>query len=128
MLLGVCRTISPIGPANGLFGGRFILSFFANLFSVVTKALSVGMVLHILDKNDSSLYTKIVHLFLLFIPQIIISLFCTVGWCKKSVQNIYKHPDLIIQPSGEYCLCYVKDTYKFYFCSHLFHLCEDVNF
>ena len=101
MLLGVCRTISPIGPAHGLFGGRSVLSFFACWSSVVTKALSVGILLHILNYKESSDGTKIAYLLLLFIPQIIMSLFCTIGLCKKSVQNVYKHPDLIFQPSGE---------------------------
>ena len=104
MLLGVCRTISPIGPAHGLFGGRFILCFFACLFSVGTKALSVGMVLHILVYKNYSLYTKIAYLLLLFIPQIIMSLFLTIGFCKKSFQNIFRHPDLFLQPSGYFLI------------------------
>ena len=101
MLLGVCRTISPIGPAHGLFGGRSFTSFFACWSSFVTKALSVGVLLHILNYSDSSLYTKIAYILLLFIPQIIMSLFCTIGLGKKSVQNVFRHPDLILQPSGE---------------------------
>ena len=57
LLFGVCRTISPTGPLHGLLGGRFIIAFFASLASVVTKGLSIGLVLHFLSKKSSS--TKI---------------------------------------------------------------------
>ena len=120
MLLGVCRTISPIGPAHGLFGGRFILLFFACLSTVVTKALSLGVLLHILVYNNSSLSTKIAYSSLLFIPQVIMSLFCTIGLCKKSFQKVFRHPDLFLQPSGEKkvywnvkCVCMFLTYYGF---------------
>ena len=48
-MFGVCRTISPIGPFQGLLGGRFLLAFLSCLSSVISKALSVGMVLHFLN-------------------------------------------------------------------------------
>ena len=53
---GVCRTISPTGPFQGLIAGRFILALLSNLFSVLSKALSVGMVLHFLDKDAPGCY------------------------------------------------------------------------
>ena len=55
-MLGVCRTISPTGPMQGLLGGRFILALLASLSSVVSKALSVGMLLHFIDADAPGCY------------------------------------------------------------------------
>ena len=98
LLFGVCRTISPTGPLHGLLGGRFIIAFFASLASVVTKGLSIGLVLHFLSKKSSS--TKILYSVSLFSPQLIMALFCTIGFSKKSFEVILDHSDLILQPTG----------------------------
>ena len=55
-MLGVCRTISPTGHMQGLLGGRFIVALLASLSSLVSKALSVGMVLHFINADDPGCY------------------------------------------------------------------------
>ena len=98
-MFGVCNTISPTGPAHGLFGGRFILAFFASLASVVTKGISVALILHFYVNVNSNL-TKSFYVLLLFTPQILMALFCTIGFSKKSFELILEHVDLILQPAG----------------------------
>ena len=107
-LLGVCSTISPVGPAHGLFGGRFIVAFFASLASVVHKGISVALVLHVYAKDDHSSLSKIAFVLLLFTPQILMSLFCTIGFSKKSFEVILDHVDLIMQPAGMSLSCWQK--------------------
>ena len=101
-MLGVCSTISPVGPAHGLFGGRFIVAFFASLASVVHKGISIALVLHfyVTCLICHSSLAKISIVLLLFIPQVLMSLFCTIGFSKKSFKVILDHADLILQPAG----------------------------
>ena len=55
-MLGVCRTILPTGPMQGLLGGRFIVALLASLSSLVSKALSVGMLMHFIDVDAPGCY------------------------------------------------------------------------
>ena len=97
-MFGVCNTISPTGPAHGLFGGRFILAFFASLASIITKGISIALVLHF-HVHVSNL-TRSFYVLMLFTPQILMALFCTIGFSKKSFELILEHIDLILQPAG----------------------------
>ena len=55
-MLGVCRAIPPTGRMQGLLGGRFILALLASLSSIVSKALSLGMLLHFIDVDAPGCY------------------------------------------------------------------------
>lgn len=108
--MGVCSTISPTGPAHGLLGGRFIVAFFASLASVIHKGMSAALVSHVYAKDDHSNLSKILFVLLLFTPQILMSLFCTIGFSKKSFEVVFDHVDLILQPAG--ICCYINPKFR----------------
>ena len=100
LLFGVCRTISPTGPLDGILGGRFIIVFLASLFSIIGKGYTVGVLTALNIPNS----IKVVVVLTLFTPQLIMSLFSTMGFNKKSFKVIFHHPDLILMPTGIHIL------------------------
>ena len=103
MLFGVCPIISTKGPLHGMLGGRFILLFFACVSILVSRALLCTLT--VFSRKWSNGVPKIDFIFFLLIaaqlmPQLFLSLFSTIGFSKKSLKLVFKHPALFIMPSG----------------------------
>ena len=109
LLYGVIRTIRPLGPLDGLLGGRFIVAFLSVLCIIVAKGYFIAAVVSsyinepFLDyssytKADLSLPTIIVGM--QFIPQIMLALFTTIGFSWSSMKLIVYHPETLLLPSG----------------------------
>ena len=102
LLFGVCRTISPTGPLDGILGGRFITVFFASLFLILGRAWAIIVFFYFLQFYSYNITNpvKVVLVLSLFIPQLILSLFSTIGFSKNSFKVIFHHPYLILMPTG----------------------------
>ena len=104
LLYGVIRTIRPLGPLDGLLGGRFIVAFLSVLFIIWAKAGFIGIVV---SKYTDAFYGGAVTLSiatsiigLQFIPQLILALFTTIGFSWSSMKLIVYHPETLLLPSG----------------------------
>ena len=92
---GVARVLGDGGACDGLCAGQFLLVFFA-CFSPKHIWLD-----YILTDFVEGFLTKI-ETSLLILPiiaiQLCFSLFCTIGWSKKSAKTIINQPTLILLP------------------------------
>ena len=104
LLYGVCRTIKPSGPLDGLLGGRFILAFMVCTFISLSKGFTIGWI--VLSSNGLVVGVQMNRVeavglvSALFLPQFIISLFSTIGLSINSLKTILYHPELLLLPSG----------------------------
>ena len=114
LLFGVCRIISSSnGPVDGMLGGRFILLFFTCMSFLLYKGLLFNFVMTsaiIKTGNQYSLSIfnsiplveshTILFLLLQFIPQMLLSIFSTIGFSKNSFKLIFQHPELLLISTG----------------------------
>ena len=92
---GVGRVLGNGGGCDGLCAGQFILVFVACFNE---KNIWFNWILVIFHKGY---LTKIQTGFLIsffIVIQLCFSLFCTIGWSKKSAKTILKQPTLILLP------------------------------
>ena len=102
LLYGIIRTIRPSGPLDGLLGGRFIVAFLSVLGILWAKGafIAVVVVAYTADDTTLSLSTATMIIVLQFVPQIILSVFTTIGFSLSSMKLILYHPETLILPSG----------------------------
>ena len=118
LLYGVIRTIRPLGPLDGLLGGRFIVAFLSVLCLILAKGAIIGIVVneytawtfdneltnfnYIYGEMTLSSATMIIGL--QFIPQLMLALFTTIGFSSSSMKLILYHPETLLLPSGKIAL------------------------
>ena len=104
LLFGVCRTIKPTGPLEGLLGGRFLTAFAATLFSGVAKggllAIAIVVVAYNSPNHNTSVLVPITMTMIIFFPTFLLALFSTIGFSKNSLKILLIHPELVIMPTG----------------------------
>ena len=102
LLFGIVRTILPLGPLDGLLGGRFILAFLSVFCLILAKGLFIAFVVvgHY-GVSVLSLSTATMIIGLQFVPQIILACFTTIGFSWNSMKLILHHPETLLLSSGE---------------------------
>ena len=109
LLYGVIRTIRPLGPLDGLLGGRFIVAFLSVLCLIVAKGVFIAFVvgrytngpLVYNNDNRADLFLPVIAIVgMQFIPQIMLALFTTIGFSWSSMKLIVYHPETLLLPSG----------------------------
>ena len=79
---GVARPISPGGPLDGLFSGRFILALIASASCLVVR-----------------IFNPVDTFAVLFLPQLFLAFSSTVDFTKKnSLKILISHPSLLLLP------------------------------
>ena len=96
LLFGIIRTIRPLGPLDGLLGGRFIVAFLSVLCLMVAK----GVLIYIGVGGAMTLSGITVIISLQFIPQLMLALFTTIGFSWNSMKLILYHPETLLLPLG----------------------------
>ena len=91
LLYGVIRTIRPLGPLDGLLGGRFIVAFLSVLCLILAKGVFIAIVVVALPLSSS-----VIIVGMQFIPQIMLALFTTIGFSWSSMKLILHHPEAIL--------------------------------
>ena len=103
LLYGIIRTIRPVGPLDGLLGGRFIVAFLSVLGILGAKGVFIAwVVVEYSSSFDLSLSTATMIITLQFIPQIILSVFTTIGFSANSMKLIPYHPETLLLSSGKW--------------------------
>ena len=95
LLYGVIRTIRPLGPLDGLLGGRFIVAFLSVLCLILAKGVFIAIVVVALPLSSS-----VIIVGMQFIPQIMLALFTTIGFSWSSMKLILHHPETILLSTG----------------------------
>ena len=107
LLFGIVRTIRPLGPLDGLLGGRFILAFFSVLCLILAKGLFTAVVVNAhygVSDSDLSLSTATMMIGLQFVPQIIMAGCTAIGFSWNSAKLILHHPETLLLSSGTHFL------------------------
>ena len=100
LLYGIIRSIRPIGPLDGLMGGRFILAFLSVLCILMAKMLYVATVFTGYDELGISVLSATLMIGLQFVPQLMMAIFTTIGFSWNSFKLIPYHPDTLLLSSG----------------------------
>ena len=100
LLYGIIRSIRPIGPLDGLMGGRFILVFLSVLCLLGAKGVYIAFCMDFGNHQIIPLSTATTMIGLLFVPQLMLALVSTIGCSWSSLKLIPYHPETILLPSG----------------------------
>ena len=100
LLFGVCRTIKPTGPLEGLLGGRFLTAFLACLCTGATKGVILGSIVASSERYYLLITTATAATMtmIVFLPPFLLALFSTIGFNKNSFKILLSHPELVIMP------------------------------
>ena len=98
LLYGIIRSISHVGPLDGLMGGRFILVFLSVICIIGAKGLYIATM--VAGYWFLGLSTVAIMIGLQFVPQLMLALFTTIGCSRSSVALIIYHPETLLLPSG----------------------------
>ena len=110
LLFGVCRTIKPTGPLQGLLGGRFLIAFAATIFTRVAKGglLAIVLITYKDQILNTSVLVPITMTMIIFFPTFLLALFSTIGFSKDSFKILLIHPELVIMPTGYHTITFLK--------------------
>ena len=106
LLFGVCGILSSSnGPCDGMLGGRFILLFFTCVSFLTYKGLlftqvMASAIVKMGSQYGLSMLFSITLMTILFIPQMLLSIFSTIGFSKNSFKLIFQHPELLLITTG----------------------------
>ena len=109
LLYGIIRSIRPLGPLDGLMGGRFILVLLSVLAIMGAKGVYIAQVVALYpgaevfsdNELDLSLSSVTLMIGLLFVPQLImLALVTTIGCSWSSIALIPYHSETLLLPSG----------------------------
>ena len=114
LLYGIVRSIRPLGPLDGLLGGRFILAFFSVLCLLGAKGVYIGYVVYAYTTESISLSTATLMIGLQFVPQTILAIFTTIGYSWSSLRLIPYHSEILLLPAGTYLHTVSYSDYCFY--------------
>ena len=93
----MCSNIKPIGPLEGLLGGRFLTAFAATFFTGAAKGVLIGWLVQF---NDGSKVASTMIIYTMLILSLILSLFNTCGLNRTSFKMLLHHPELVIIQIG----------------------------
>ena len=97
LVFGVIRTIRPFEE-----GGRFIVVFLSVLCLLVAKMVFIGEVVSRYTQAYLSLSAATTMIGLLFVPQLILAIFTSVGFSVSSMKLIAYHPETLLLSSGKH--------------------------
>ena len=100
LLFGIIKTISPVGPLDGLLGGRFIVAFLSVLCLIGAKGLFIAIVVANIESGLITLSTATIVIGLQFVPQLILAVSTNIGFSWNSMKLILYHPETLILSSG----------------------------
>ena len=109
LLYGIIRSIPPLGPLDGLIGGRFILVLLSVLSLIGAKGVYIGSVVaeypgsQVFPQTDEhvlSLSSATLMFGLQFVPQFMLALVTTIGCSRSSIALILYHSETLLLPSG----------------------------
>ena len=101
LLFGIIRSIRPLGPLDGLMGGRFILCFLSVLCILCAKmGYVVAVAIAYDDGYGTSIRAATLMIVFQFVPQIILAIFTTIGFSWNSIKLIVYHPETLLLSSG----------------------------
>ena len=96
---GVCRLIAEGGAMDGYFTCRFFMAFLSCGSVLWAKGFMIGVIeVVILDVHRSSIQVAMAFCFGLFIPNMALALWSSVGSSKSSLKMLIHHPSIIILP------------------------------
>ena len=90
----------PLGPLDGLLGGRFILALLSILCILLAKMFYIALVVIEYDENGLSPLLAILMIGLQFVPQLILAIFTTIGFSWNSLKLILYHPETVVLSTG----------------------------
>ena len=96
LVYGVIRTIRPLEK-----GGRFIVVFLSVLSLLVAKLFFIALVVISYIETYLSLSAATTMIGLLFVPQLILAFFTSVGFSLSSMKLIAYHPETLLLSSGK---------------------------
>ena len=113
MRLGICRTMADSNSID-IFTGRFLMAFLSCGLVGVSKGFMIALVVHnthVVEKTWIShssgpgpLQIEVAAALCLglFLPQLFLALWSSVGATKTSLKTIIHHPSIIIVPMGTF--------------------------
>ena len=102
LVYGICRIIKPSGPCDGLINFRFLLVFGVCLTVGASKGIVFGFIMtRWVESSIKDDYETVLLVSLLFLPQLFIALFATVGCSVNSFKMIFEHPEANLLPAGK---------------------------